>query len=216
MQARTEWTHSDIWLHLAPTPECSFKIGDQQSEENRRNSTWRAICNIMRDIDARCGVVCLQSVFDSPDRARPLWQSHSALMEIFSPDVAITKQGCRNIHFSQLLGSTFQPEMMFRCHSQCHIHSLGSTGSNGLLFPTSPVDSSDFKLNNVSRKASSCIYTIAVRHIRICRYFELIIPWFKHMSILRLWEIWKFRFVCIKVCNRGTRVELRKVSECKS
>jgi len=49
------------------TPECSFKIGDQQSEKKRWNSDWRAICNATRGIEVGRGVILHRGVSDSSD-----------------------------------------------------------------------------------------------------------------------------------------------------
>jgi hypothetical protein len=62
-----------MYGHIWPSPpECSFQIGDRQSNMKWRNSDWRAICNITRGIKAARGVVRRQSVSDGSDGARPL------------------------------------------------------------------------------------------------------------------------------------------------
>ena len=86
MHAFTQWTHSDLWSQLAPTPECLFKIGDWQSEKNRWNSDWRAICNATRGIETGCGVIRHRGVSDGSDGACPLWRSLSVRTEIFFAD----------------------------------------------------------------------------------------------------------------------------------
>jgi hypothetical protein len=63
------------------TPECSFKIGDRQSEKKQILSDRRAICDTTHGIEAGRGVICHQGVSDGSDGAHPLWQSHSARME---------------------------------------------------------------------------------------------------------------------------------------
>jgi len=86
MQACTQWNHSDVWSQLPTTPECLFKIGDQQSEKKLRNCDRRVICNATRGIDAGRGVICHRGVSDGSDGARPLWRSHSAQTEMFFAD----------------------------------------------------------------------------------------------------------------------------------
>ena len=86
MQACTQWTHSDIWSQLATTPECLFTIGDRQSEKKQRNSDWRAICNVMRGIDAGRGVIRHLVVADGANGARPLWRSQYTRTEMFFVD----------------------------------------------------------------------------------------------------------------------------------
>ena len=59
--------------HSWPSPpECSFKIGDRQSEKKWLNSDRRAICNATRGIEAVRGVIRHRGVSDSSDGARPL------------------------------------------------------------------------------------------------------------------------------------------------
>jgi len=89
MQAHTQRTHSDLWSHLATMPECSFKIGDLQSEKKQWNRDLRAICNQTRDIDAGRRVIRHQGISHGPDRARPLWHRHSAQTEIFFADANV-------------------------------------------------------------------------------------------------------------------------------
>jgi len=86
MQACTQWTHSDVSSQLPTTPECIFKIGDQQSEKKLRNCDRRAICNATRGIDAGHGVIRHRGISDGSDGARPLWRSHSARTEMFFAD----------------------------------------------------------------------------------------------------------------------------------
>jgi len=86
MQVCTQWTHSDVWSQLATTPEWLFKIGDRQSKKKRWNGDRRAICDATRGLDAGRGVIRQWGVSDGSDRARPLWQSHSARTEIFFAD----------------------------------------------------------------------------------------------------------------------------------
>jgi len=69
IQARTQWTHSDVWSQLATTPEWSFKIGDRQNKKKRWNSGQRAIWNATHWIDAGRGVICHRGVSDGSDRA---------------------------------------------------------------------------------------------------------------------------------------------------
>jgi len=90
MQARTQWTHSDVWLQLATTPECLFKIGDRQSEKKRRIPDRRAICNATCGFEAGGGDICHRGVSDRSDGARPLWWSHPTRMEIFFADVPLS------------------------------------------------------------------------------------------------------------------------------
>ena len=71
-------------------PECSFKIGEQQSEKKCWNCNGRAICNAMRGIDAGRRVCRRRDVSDSSDWLRPLWCSHSAQTELFFADVVLT------------------------------------------------------------------------------------------------------------------------------
>jgi len=78
MQARTHWTHSDVWLQLAKKPESSFKLGDRQSKKKQWHRNLRAICNSTRGFDAGHGVIRHQGVYDNSERVRPLWRSHSA------------------------------------------------------------------------------------------------------------------------------------------
>jgi hypothetical protein len=80
MHACTQWTHSDVWSQLAPTPECLFKIGDRQSEKNRWNSDWRAICNATRGIETGCGVIRHRGVSDGSDGAIPPGRKYFLLM----------------------------------------------------------------------------------------------------------------------------------------
>ena len=82
------------WLS---TPECSFKIGDRQSEKKRWNSDRRAICNVMRGIEAGCGAIHHRVVSDSSEGAHPLWRSHSAQTEIFFADVSLPTGECREL-----------------------------------------------------------------------------------------------------------------------
>jgi len=89
MQARTQWTYSDVWSQLATTPEWSFTIGDQQNEKKWWNSDQRAIWNAMRWIDAGRRVIRHQGVSDGYDRARPLWRSHSPRTDIFLTDAIL-------------------------------------------------------------------------------------------------------------------------------
>jgi len=73
--------------HSWPSPpECSFKIGDRQSEKKRWNSDRRAICNVTCGIKAARGVIRHRGVSDGSDRARRLWRSHTARTEIFFAD----------------------------------------------------------------------------------------------------------------------------------
>jgi len=87
MQAHTQWTDSDIWSQLATKPEYSFKIVDRRSEKKRWNSDSRVICNVTRGIEAGRAVILHSGAYDASDRVSPLWQSHSARMEIFFADV---------------------------------------------------------------------------------------------------------------------------------
>jgi len=87
MQAWTQRTHSDVWSQMATTPECLFKIGDQQSEKKQRNGDRRAICNATSGIDGGHAVIRHRGVSDGSDRVRPLWRSYSARTEIFLADV---------------------------------------------------------------------------------------------------------------------------------
>jgi len=82
----TQSTHSDVWLLLATTPECLFKIGDRQSEKKRWNGDRRVICNATRGIDARRVVIGHRGVSDGSDGVRSLWWSHSAQTEMFFAD----------------------------------------------------------------------------------------------------------------------------------
>jgi len=88
MQARTQWTNSDLWLQLATRPECSFEIGDRQSEKKWWNRDRRAICNAMRGIEAGRRVICHWGVSNGSDGVRPLWPSQSARTEMFFADVS--------------------------------------------------------------------------------------------------------------------------------
>ena len=87
MQACTQWTYSDLWSQLATTPECLFKIGDQQSDKKRRNSDRRAICHATRAIDAGRGVIRHKGVSEGSDGVCPLWRSRSTWTEMFFADV---------------------------------------------------------------------------------------------------------------------------------
>jgi len=89
MQACTEWTHSDVWSQLAPTPEWLFEIGNRQSAKKRRNGDRRAICNALRGIDAGRRLIRHRGVSDDSEGARPLWRSHSAQTEMFFADVLL-------------------------------------------------------------------------------------------------------------------------------
>jgi len=86
MQARTQWTHSNILSQLATTREWSFKIGDWPNAKRQWNSERRAIYNATRCIDSRCGVIRHRGVSDGSDGARPLWRSHSTRTEYFFAD----------------------------------------------------------------------------------------------------------------------------------
>ena len=77
-------THGYSW---PSTPECSFKIGDRQSEKKRWNCDGRAICNTTLGIGAGHGVSLHRDISDSSDGPRPLWQSHSARTELFFADL---------------------------------------------------------------------------------------------------------------------------------
>jgi len=83
MQARTQWTHSDVLSQLATTREWSFEIGDRQNAKRQWNSDRRAIYNARCCIDAGRGVIRHRGVSDGSDRVRPLWRSHSARTEYF-------------------------------------------------------------------------------------------------------------------------------------
>jgi hypothetical protein len=54
------------------TPDCSFKIGDRQSENKRSLSDRRAICDATHGIEAGRGVMSHRGVSDGSDGARPL------------------------------------------------------------------------------------------------------------------------------------------------
>jgi hypothetical protein len=86
-------------------PECSFKIGDQQSEKKRWSSDRRAICNATRGIKAAHGVIRHRGVSDGSDGARLLWQSHSAQTELFFADACDIKQ---HPHFSPKIPPTLR------------------------------------------------------------------------------------------------------------
>jgi len=68
------------------TPECSFWLGEWQSEKKRLNCDGREICNAMRGIVAGYGVDSHQDVSDGSDALHPLWRSHSARTELFFAD----------------------------------------------------------------------------------------------------------------------------------
>jgi hypothetical protein len=68
------------------TPECSFKIGDRQSEKKWWNCDGRVICNATCGIGAGRGVSRHRDVSDHSDRLRSLWRSHSARTELFFAD----------------------------------------------------------------------------------------------------------------------------------
>ena len=87
MQARTQWTNSNVWLQLATTPEWSFTIGDRQNENEWWNREQRAIWNATCWIDARRRVIHHQADSDGSDGVRPLWQSHSARTKMCFADV---------------------------------------------------------------------------------------------------------------------------------
>jgi len=67
MQAHSQRTHSDVWSHLATTPECLFKIGDRQSEKNLLNDDRRVIFNATRGIETGRGVTRYMGVSDGSD-----------------------------------------------------------------------------------------------------------------------------------------------------
>jgi len=92
MQARTRWTHSDVWSQLATMPECSLNIADRQSAKNRWNCDRWAMCNTTCCIDSGHGVIHHQGVSDGSNRAHPLWHSHSARTEMFFVDVYVIQQ----------------------------------------------------------------------------------------------------------------------------
>jgi len=83
MRARVHWAHSDVWSQLAPTPECSFNMGDWQSERNQWSCDWRAECNTMHGIDTGRGVICHKGFSDGCDGAHPLWHSDYAWTEMY-------------------------------------------------------------------------------------------------------------------------------------
>jgi len=87
MQARTHWTHSDVWSQGSAMPGRLFTIGDRQNEKTWWNSDQRAICNATSWIDAGRGVTRHQGFSDSSDGARPLRWTQSAWTEISFPDV---------------------------------------------------------------------------------------------------------------------------------
>jgi len=89
MQARTQWTHSDVLSQLATTREWSFKIGDRQNAKRQWNTDRRAIYNVTHCIDAGRWVFRHRGVSDGSDGARPLWWSHSARTEYFFADVEL-------------------------------------------------------------------------------------------------------------------------------
>jgi len=78
------------------TPECSFKIGDRQSEKKQWNCDGRAICNETRGIGAGRGVSRHRDVSDGSDGPRPLWRSHSTRTEIFFADDPTNTQTCQS------------------------------------------------------------------------------------------------------------------------
>jgi len=90
LQSRCKLVPSEpipMYGHSWPSPpECSFKIGDRQSEKKRWNSDQRAICNATPGIEAAHGVIHHWGVSDGSDGARPLWRGHSCRTEIFFPD----------------------------------------------------------------------------------------------------------------------------------
>jgi len=62
----------------------------QSLKKKRRNCDGRAICNALLGIDAGRGVIPHRGVSDGPDRAHPLWRSHSAQTEKSFADVGST------------------------------------------------------------------------------------------------------------------------------
>ena len=75
--------------HSSPsTPECSFQIGDQQSEKKWWNCNGRVICNEIRGIDAGRRVSCHWDVSGGSDGPRPIWRSLSAQTELYFADVS--------------------------------------------------------------------------------------------------------------------------------
>jgi hypothetical protein len=73
-------TYDHSWASM---PDCSFRIGERQSEYTQWNSDGRAICNATRGIEAGRGVIRHWCVSDGSDGAGPLWRSHFARTEIF-------------------------------------------------------------------------------------------------------------------------------------
>ena len=69
-------------------PECSFKIGDWQSEKNWCNRDWRVKCNMTRGIETTCREIRHHVVSDGADGVHPVWLSKSAWTEIFFADGA--------------------------------------------------------------------------------------------------------------------------------
>ena len=79
--------YGQTWLS---TPECSFKIGDRQSEKKLCNCDGRATCYATGGIDAGLGVSRHRGVSDGSDGARQLSRSHSARMELsFADDASL-------------------------------------------------------------------------------------------------------------------------------
>jgi len=86
MAACTQWTHSDVWLQLATTPEWLCNTGDRLNEKARWNSNWRVLSNVTRCIDAGCGVIHHTGVSDWSYRVHLLQRSHSAWTEFCFAD----------------------------------------------------------------------------------------------------------------------------------
>ena len=135
---------------------------------------------------------------------------------LYATSIAVTvaKESVRYIYCQQLLDSTLQSQMMFCCHSKCHMVRFRCGGRNGPLFPTSPGDSRGSNLKNITSKASSLIGTITVKRIRLSSHFELIIPWIIEVSIRSYLERAKYSFGCHWELRGGRWVELKQVSNC--
>jgi len=125
MHTGTQWTHSDVWSQLATTPQCSFKIGVQQSAKKHWNRDRRVICNATGGIEAGRRVIRYRGVSDGSDGGHPLWRSHSARTDIFFADV------------TRLLRSFWW--IPFECRERCGgVLMVGSPPSSSIISPERP------------------------------------------------------------------------------
>jgi hypothetical protein len=91
------------------TPECSFQIGDRQSEKKRLNCDGGAICNATRGIGAGRGVSHHRHFPDGSDGPCPLGRSHSGQTDFIFADTASATHPTYCFLAGETWTSTHQP-----------------------------------------------------------------------------------------------------------